>query len=165
MFMIENPYDPQRRLTTRERKEKRVSLMEDVDEYIQEIVMYCDDEEDLIALGSLLQVLSKNVLTSVMDKGDWRHVIDKFTKDVEKHQNAASAMEMIRRHLQEYIMDKQSVLNHIKALEQKHQEQEDSLSEAYRRPQTPEWLITTIKKRKLKLKTEIERLKNEHCLS
>lgn len=62
-------------------------------------------------------------------------------------------------------MDKQSVLNHIKALEQKHQEQEDSLSEAYRRPQTPEWLITTIKKRKLKLKTEIERLKNEHCLS
>ena len=99
MFMIENPYDPQRRLTTKERKEKRVSLMEDVDEYIQEIVMYCDDEEDLIALGSLLQVLSKNVLTSVMDKGDWRHVIDKFTRDVEKHQNAASAMEMIRKHL------------------------------------------------------------------
>lgn len=99
MFMIDNPYDPHRRLTTRERKEKRVSLMEDVDDYIQEIIMYCDDEEDLIALGSLLQVLSKNVLTSVMDKGDWRHVIDKFTRDVEKHQSAESSMEMIRKHL------------------------------------------------------------------
>lgn len=99
MFMIENPYDPHRRLTTRERKEKRVSLMEDVDDYIQEIIMYCDDEEDLIALGSLLQVLSKNVLTSVMDKGDWRHVIDKFTKDVEKQQTPTDTREMIRKHL------------------------------------------------------------------
>lgn len=62
-------------------------------------------------------------------------------------------------------MDKQSVLNHIRALEQKHQEQEDSLQECYKRPQTPEWLLTTIKRRKLKIKTEIERLKNEHCLS
>lgn len=62
-------------------------------------------------------------------------------------------------------MDKQSVLNHIKSLEQKHQEQEDSLTRCYQRPQTPEWLISTIKRRKLKIKDEIERLKNEHCLS
>ena len=62
-------------------------------------------------------------------------------------------------------MDKQSVLNHIKALEQKHQEQEDSLEECYRRPQTPEWLINTIKRRKLKLKDEIEGLKHEHGIS
>jgi len=99
MRMIEHPYDPQRRLTQRERQEKRVSLMEDVDDYIKEIVMYCDDEEDLIALGSLLQVLSKNVLTSVMDKGDWRHIINKFTKDVEHQQDTESALEMIRKQL------------------------------------------------------------------
>lgn len=99
MHMIEHPYDPQRRLTSRERQQKRVSLMEDVDDYIKEIVMYCDDEEDLIALGSLLQVLSKNVLTSVMDKGDWRHIIDKFARDVEKQHSEVSAMEMIRKHL------------------------------------------------------------------
>lgn len=99
MHMIEHPYDPQRRLTSRERQQKRVSLMEDVDDYIKEIVMYCDDEEDLIALGSLLQVLSKNVLTSVMDKGDWRHIINKFAKDVEHQQDSESAMEMIRKHL------------------------------------------------------------------
>lgn len=99
MNMIDNSYDPLRRLNGRERKEKRVSLMEDVDEYIQEIIMYCDDEEDLIALGSLLQVLSKNVLTTVMDKGDWRHIIDKFARDVEKQQDAESALEMIRKHM------------------------------------------------------------------
>ena len=40
MHMIEHPYDPQRRLTLRERQEKRVSLLEDVDDYVKEIVMY-----------------------------------------------------------------------------------------------------------------------------
>lgn len=97
--MIDNSYDPQRRLTSKERKEKRVSLMEDVDEYLQEIVMYCDDEEDLIALGSLLQIISKNILTTVMDKGDWRHVINKFAKDVEQQQDVRSTMESMRKYM------------------------------------------------------------------
>jgi len=54
-----------------------------------------------------------------------------------------------------------SVENHIKALEQKHAEQEEILENCYKRPQTPEWLITTIKRRKLKIKDEIERLRND----
>jgi hypothetical protein len=99
MNMIEHPYDPHRRLNGRERQEKRVSLMEDVDDYIKEIVMYCDDEEDLIALGSLLQVLSKNILTTVMDRGDWRHIINKFAKDVEQQQDVRSTMESIRKYM------------------------------------------------------------------
>lgn len=99
MNMIEHPYDPHRRLNGRERQEKRVSLMEDVDTYVQEIVMYCDDEEDLIALGSLLQVLSKNILTTVMDRGDWRHIINKFAKDVEQQQDVRSTMESIRKYM------------------------------------------------------------------
>lgn len=99
MHMIDNSYDPTRRLTSGERKQKRVSLMEDVDEYVQEIVMYCDDEEDLIALGSLLQVISKNILTTVMDKGDWRHVINKFAKDVENQQDVRSTMEAMRKYM------------------------------------------------------------------
>lgn len=99
MNMIEHPYDPHRRLNGRERQEKRVSLMEDVDDYIKEIVMYCDDEEDLIALGSLLQVLSKNILTTVMDRGDWRHIINKFAKDVEQQQDVGSTMESIRKYM------------------------------------------------------------------
>jgi hypothetical protein len=43
--------------------------------------------------------LSKNILTTVMDKGDWRHIIGKFLRDVEKQQDAASTLEMIRKHL------------------------------------------------------------------
>jgi hypothetical protein len=62
-------------------------------------------------------------------------------------------------------MDKQSVLNHIQALEQKHQEQEEILENCYKRPQTPDWIIQTVKRRKLKLKDEIEWLKNEHSIS
>ena len=65
----------------------------------------------------------------------------------------------------EYIMDKQSVLNHIRALEQKHREQDEGLEILMQRPKPQEWLVNTIKRRKLKIKTEIERLKNEHNLS
>lgn len=61
-----------------------MSLMEDVDDYIRETIQYCDDEEELIALGSVLQIISKNILTTVMDKGEWRHAISTFLKDVEQ---------------------------------------------------------------------------------
>ena len=53
----------------------------------------------------------------------------------------------------------ESMQSHIEALERKHAEQDEMLQNAYKRPQTPEWLITTIKRRKLKLKDEIERLR------
>ena len=62
-------------------------------------------------------------------------------------------------------MDKQSVLNHIRALEQKHREQDESLEILMQRPKPQDWLVNTIKRRKLKIKTEIERLKSEHNLS
>jgi hypothetical protein len=59
-------------------------------------------------------------------------------------------------------MDKQSVINHIKALEQKHHEQDESLDILMQRPQPQNWLVNTIKRRKLKIKTEIEHLKQLH---
>ena len=59
-------------------------------------------------------------------------------------------------------MDKQSVINHIKALEQKHREQDESLEILMQRPKPQEWLVNTIKRRKLKIKTEIEHLKQLH---
>ena len=62
-------------------------------------------------------------------------------------------------------MDKQSVLNHIQALEQKHREQDEGLEILMQRPKPQDWLVNTIKRRKLKIKTEIERLKNEHSIS
>lgn len=51
----------------------------------------------------------------------------------------------------------------IESLERKHAEQEEILQNCYKRPQTPEWLITTIKRRKLKIKDEIESLRNATC--
>lgn len=59
-------------------------------------------------------------------------------------------------------MDKQSVINHIKALEQKHREQDEGLEILMRRPKPQDWLVNTIKRRKLKIKTEIEHLKQLH---
>ena len=62
-------------------------------------------------------------------------------------------------------MDKQSVVNHIKALEEKHQDQDRALDEVLSRPKPQEWLVNTIKRRKLKIKDEIERLKHDHRIA
>ena len=59
-------------------------------------------------------------------------------------------------------MDKQSVINHIKALEQKHREQDEGLEILMQHPKPQNWLVNTIKRRKLKIKTEIEHLKQLH---
>ena len=88
--MIEPTYDPQRRLTFSERQQKRMSLMQDVDEYIRETIQYCDDEEELIALGSVLQIISKNILTTVMDRTEWKQAISAFLKDVEQERDIGS---------------------------------------------------------------------------
>jgi len=53
-----------------------------------------------------------------------------------------------------------STQSRIESLERKHAEQEEMLENCYKRPQTPEWLVTTIKRRKLKIKDEIEKLRN-----
>lgn len=99
MRMIEQPYDPNRRLTYEERARKRISLVEEVDEYIRETILYCDDEEELIALGSVLQILSKNILTTVMNKDDWKQIIVKYVKDVEQEKDLGS----IRRQYKDYF--------------------------------------------------------------
>lgn len=53
----------------------------------------------------------------------------------------------------------QSTQSHIEALERKHAEQEESLRIVMARPAPQQWLVNTIKRRKLKIKDEIERLR------
>lgn len=53
----------------------------------------------------------------------------------------------------------QSMQSHIEALERKHAEQEESLRVVMARPAPQQWLVNTIKRRKLKIKDEIERLR------
>ena len=76
-----------------------MSLMEDVDSFIQETIQYCDDEEELIALGSVLQIISKNILTSVMDKTEWKDAIGAFIENVEKEKDFGS----IRKQYKDFI--------------------------------------------------------------
>lgn len=94
--MIEPTQDPRKRLTMREREDKRKSLMQEVDAYIKETILYCDDEVELIALGAMLQIMSKNILTASIDKTTWRSVISKFAKDVEEEKDFASLRKMYK---------------------------------------------------------------------
>jgi len=70
------------RLTPKEVLEKRFGMLHDVDDYISEMIQYCDDKQDLIALGSVLLVMSKNILTSVVDKESWADSVNQYTIDV-----------------------------------------------------------------------------------
>jgi hypothetical protein len=81
---MDNAHDQNKRLTYPERMEKRRYMIEEVDDFIKETILYCDSEEDLIALGSMLQIQSKNILTTCLNKKDWKAVIQKFAADVEK---------------------------------------------------------------------------------
>ena len=93
---MEMPFNPDRKLTYAERMEHRYSMMEELDEYLKEMVLYCDDEEDLIAMGSMLQIHSKNILTSCMNKKDWKHIIQNFAADVEKERDHGSMLRKYR---------------------------------------------------------------------
>ena len=94
--MIEPVKEPKLRLTFQERQRKRMSLMEDVSDYIKETILYCDDEEEMIALGSVLQILSKDILTTVMPRNDWKHAITTFATDVEQEKDAGSVYKQYR---------------------------------------------------------------------
>ena len=95
-FMIEPIKDPTMRLNFQERQQKRMALMEDVSDYIKETILYCDDEEEMIALGSVLQILSKDILTAVMPRDDWKNAITTFATDVEKETDYASIRKQYR---------------------------------------------------------------------
>jgi hypothetical protein len=70
------------RLSKTEVLQKRFHMLHDIDDYVTEMIQYCDDEQDLIALGSVLIVMSKNILTSVVGKKAWAESIKQYTVDV-----------------------------------------------------------------------------------
>jgi hypothetical protein len=50
----------------------------------------------MIALGSVLQILSKDILTAVMPRDDWKNAITTFATDVEKETDYASIRKQYR---------------------------------------------------------------------
>lgn len=75
-------YDPPYRRTQQEAADDRQLLMEGVDEFVNEMVMWCDDKDDLLALGSILLVSAKNVMTTAMDLDDWKKSVTEYIKRV-----------------------------------------------------------------------------------
>lgn len=94
--MIEPAKNPSLKLSLQERQMKRISLLNDVNDYIKETILFCDDEPELIALGSVLQILSKDILTAVMPSRDWKDAITSFVNDVEKEKDYDSIRKLYK---------------------------------------------------------------------
>ena len=75
-------YDPPYRRSQQEAADDRQLLMEAVDEFVNEMVMWCDDKEDLLSLGSILLVSAKNVMTTAMDLNNWKKTVTEYIKRV-----------------------------------------------------------------------------------
>lgn len=80
--MDKNKYDPPLSRSKQEAEDDRQLLMEGVDEFVNEMVMWCDDEEDLLALGSILFVSAKNVMTTAMNLDAWKRAAIEYIKSV-----------------------------------------------------------------------------------
>lgn len=75
---MEKSYDPSLKLTEEEERQKRKEIMSDVDLFVSEMVQWCDSTEDLLSLGSILLVTSKNVMTAAMDLDAWKIATMKY---------------------------------------------------------------------------------------
>lgn len=95
---MEKAYDHSKRLTQKERAARRVVRVEDVNDFLVEMIQYCDDEEDIIAIGALLQVVSKNMLTSVMNSKDWKYIISRYLSDVDNQQEPVETAQTLLQH-------------------------------------------------------------------
>lgn len=68
-------------MTPTQRYVRRMEIIEQIDEFLKEMILYCEDEEDLISMGALLQIQSKYILTAVMQREDWSKIINEYVKD------------------------------------------------------------------------------------
>lgn len=77
--MEDKPEEP---LSDKEKLSRRYYMMQEIDSYISEYIQYCDDEQDMIALGSVLQILSKNILSTIIDSDQWAKSVYTYVDDV-----------------------------------------------------------------------------------
>lgn len=79
---MDKPYDVRLNLSESEKQELRSELMNEVDQFVAEMILWCDDKEDLLALGSILLVSAKNVMTTAMDLDDWKKATTEYIRRV-----------------------------------------------------------------------------------
>jgi hypothetical protein len=82
--------------TIRDRLINRLWMLRSVQEYLGEMILHCEDEEDLKCLGALLQVQSKNILTSTLSKAEWKYAISQYVIDTLKEPNQPSVSEILK---------------------------------------------------------------------
>lgn len=79
---MDKAFRPEKRLTPAEKAASRLDLMREVDEFVNECIMYCDDRQDMIALGCVLQIISKNILTGATDKKIWSNSVKDYIQEI-----------------------------------------------------------------------------------
>lgn len=60
-----------------ERKKKLTELSS----YIDNSIMMCDNEGELLGLASLMMVYSRNIIVDQLGEDVWRRTVEKFVKD------------------------------------------------------------------------------------
>lgn len=78
---MDNKLPNSKGMTPTQRYVRRMEIIEQIDEFLKEMILYCEDEEDLISMGALLQIQSKYILTAVMQREDWSKIINEYVKD------------------------------------------------------------------------------------
>jgi hypothetical protein len=60
--------------------ERKKRLME-LSAHIDNAIMMCDNEVELLGLASLMMIYSKNIIVDQLNEDVWRRTVEKFMKD------------------------------------------------------------------------------------
>jgi hypothetical protein len=88
---------PESKEILQQRLLNRMKMLQGVQEYIGEAILNCEDEEDLKSLGALLQVQSKNILTSTLSKAEWKYAISQYVIDTLREPSVPTISEILKK--------------------------------------------------------------------
>ena len=60
--------------------DRKKRLME-LSSHIDNAIMMCDNEVELLGLASLMMIYSKNIIVDQLNEDVWRRTVEKFMKD------------------------------------------------------------------------------------
>jgi hypothetical protein len=61
-------------------QDRKKRLME-LSAHIDNAIMMCDNEVELLGLASLMMIYSKNIIVDQLNEDVWRRTVEKFMKD------------------------------------------------------------------------------------
>jgi hypothetical protein len=60
--------------------QKRKERLTELSSYIDNSIMMCDNEAELLGLASLMMVYSRNIIIDQLGENVWRKVVENFVK-------------------------------------------------------------------------------------